>query len=98
MTLHMRVVPEAGSRRSLSQRLRLPGFMTPALSRLQPAGGFNPILIHAVPSLPAQLSGCSSGPIAYVIVETAHHHRRKQAFFFYPHTEDIEIITYDLNI
>lgn len=93
MTLHMRtVLPEAGSRRSLS-RLRLPGFMTPALIHLQPLGGFNAILIHAAPSLPAQLSGSSSEPVAYVIMETAHH-RRKQAFFFFlpTHTEDIEIM------
>lgn len=91
MTLHMRtVLPEAGSRRSLS-RLRSPGFMTPALIRLQPVGGFNPIRIHAVPSLPAQVSGSSSEPIAYVIMETAHQHlhRRKQAFFSPTHSEKI---------
>lgn len=65
--------------------------MTPALIHLQPVGGFNPILIHAAPSLPAQLSGSSSEPIAYVIMETAQHHRRKQAFFN-PPTDDIEIM------
>lgn len=67
----------------MTLHMRLPGFMTPALNRLQPVGGFNPILIHAVPSLPAQLSGSSSGPSAYVIVETAHHRRRKQGFWFF---------------